>query len=288
MDGILPNAHAVYLNHTSAKIMRHPTEKFHSHGEYELYYLFSGERKMLFENGIEYHLRAGEMMLIPPNLAHSTYDCSEFVDHDRVILNFEKQYIHNIIEQVDNFDVLPLFFPHEHVLRISDKKRETIELLIESLCKEMVLQQCGYELIARNTLNCILMYVMRARDYAETMRVYEKPDLKNHLYRMVEFVFNNYSDELSLKLLARLFYSDVTTVSKEFKAITGLNFIDYLNNRRLEVAKDLLLNSRLPVIQIAMNVGYNSATYFERVFKKKYGVTPKTYRTHQTGHTHLP
>lgn len=278
MEELLPNEHAVYIEKKSIEIARHPSERFHDHAGYELYYLFDGERRMLFENGIEYYLHAGDMMLIPPRIQHSTCSGDSPLVHNRIIFNFDRQYIHSTIEQMGDFEILPLFFPNEHVLTIPERKRLLVENLIGDLCRELTSHQAGYEYFSKNLLCCILILLIRSRDYAKTMRSSGRAAAKEHLYRMVEFVSSNYSEDLSLELLAKLFYSDTTTISKEFKSITGLNFIDYLNQKRIEAARELLTGTRMSVSSIATQVGYNSATYFERVFKKQYGVPPKAYR----------
>ena len=60
---------------------------------------------------------------------------------------------------------------------------------------------------------------------------------------------------------------------------TGLNFTDYVSRVRIEKAKNLLLNPHLRVSEIAYEVGFQSLTHFNRVFKKIIGQSPTNYRT---------
>ena len=66
--------------------------------------------------------------------------------------------------------------------------------------------------------------------------------------------------------------------------MTGLNFTDYLSRVRIEKAKNLLLNPNLRVSEIAFEVGFQSLTHFNRVFKKILGQSPTDYRSQLLAH----
>ena len=66
--------------------------------------------------------------------------------------------------------------------------------------------------------------------------------------------------------------------SKLFKNKTGVNFIDYLTNIRIEKAKTLLADSDKSMKEICVTVGYSDPNYFSRIFKKVTGVTPTEYK----------
>ena len=63
-----------------------------------------------------------------------------------------------------------------------------------------------------------------------------------------------------------------------FKENMGTSFVDYLRDYRLTMAARLLLVSDDTVLSIAEEVGFDNLSYFNRAFKKKYGVTPREYR----------
>ena len=66
--------------------------------------------------------------------------------------------------------------------------------------------------------------------------------------------------------------------AEKFKEQTGDNFINYLTQRRVETAKQLLSDGRLNIKTICNEVGYNDPNYFSRLFKRFEGVTPTEYR----------
>ncbi len=70
-------------------------------------------------------------------------------------------------------------------------------------------------------------------------------------------------------------------MSRKIKALTGENFLSYVNQKRIEHACTLLTTTDLPVLQIANSCGYENDITFRRIFKKYIGVTPGEYRRHQ-------
>ena len=65
---------------------------------------------------------------------------------------------------------------------------------------------------------------------------------------------------------------------KYFKNTMGTSFIDYLNEYRLTMASRLLQSSDSSILAISEEVGYDNLSYFNRTFKKRYGMTPSAYR----------
>ncbi|OIQ58474.1 HTH-type transcriptional regulator YesS [Moorella thermoacetica] len=96
--------------------------------------------------------------------------------------------------------------------------------------------------------------------------------------RASKYIEANFSQDLTLEEVARQVYLSPCYFSKLFKQFKGLNFIDYLTRVRLQAAKELLLNTNLPVAEIAARVGYHDARYFGQVFKKQEGYTPSVFR----------
>lgn len=88
----------------------------------------------------------------------------------------------------------------------------------------------------------------------------------------------HYTHNISLAEFARKYYCTSAYISKIFKKHTGVNFVDYIKNKRVEKAKDLLVSSPFKSEEIAWRVGYSDVKHFRDVFKKKEGMSPKEYR----------
>jgi len=97
--------------------------------------------------------------------------------------------------------------------------------------------------------------------------------------RAKEFIKHNQTEDISLGQVAKAVNTSTFYFCKMFKKVTGINFTDYVSRQRIESAKNLLLNPNLRVSEIAYEVGFQSLTHFNRVFKKIIGQSPTEYRS---------
>jgi AraC-like DNA-binding protein len=95
-----------------------------------------------------------------------------------------------------------------------------------------------------------------------------------------EYIAENRTESLSLTDVARASRASVFHFCKVFKKTTGLRFTDYVARVRLEDAKAELLNPNRRISEIAYNVGFQSLTQFNRVFKRTFGQSPTQFRAH--------
>jgi YesN/AraC family two-component response regulator len=101
--------------------------------------------------------------------------------------------------------------------------------------------------------------------------------------RAKEYIQEHQTESLRLTHVARAVNTSTFYFCKMFKKATGINFTDYLSRVRIEKSKNLLLNPNLRVSEIAYEVGFQSLTHFNRVFKKILGQSPTEYRSQLLG-----
>lgn len=101
--------------------------------------------------------------------------------------------------------------------------------------------------------------------------------------RARKFISEHQAEKLSLSQVAQAVNTSTFYFCKMFKKATGLNFTDYLSRVRVEKAKNLLLNPHSRVSEIAYEVGFQSLTHFNRVFKKVTGQSPTKFRAKLAG-----
>jgi AraC-like DNA-binding protein len=93
-----------------------------------------------------------------------------------------------------------------------------------------------------------------------------------------KFIEEHQTEDISLGEVAKAVNTSSFYFCKMFRKITGINFTDYLARLRIERAKNLLLNPNLRISEIAFEVGFQSLTHFNRVFKRILGQSPTDYR----------
>lgn len=96
--------------------------------------------------------------------------------------------------------------------------------------------------------------------------------------KIVNYINENFSDNLSLEQMANMANLSQFYFSRLFKRLLGVGFNSYLNNKRMEEARNLLERTEWSIDKIARNVGYGNSPYFVRSFKKNYGLSPKVFR----------
>jgi AraC-like DNA-binding protein len=98
------------------------------------------------------------------------------------------------------------------------------------------------------------------------------------------YIHEHQTEELSLGQVAKAVNMSSYYFCKMFKKVCGINFTDYVARVRIEKSKNLLLNPNLRVSEIAFEVGFQSLTHFNRVFKKILGQSPTDYRAQLLAH----
>jgi AraC-like DNA-binding protein len=96
--------------------------------------------------------------------------------------------------------------------------------------------------------------------------------------RAKQYIQEHQTEELSLGQVASAVHTSPFYFCKLFKKVTGFHFTDYVSRTRTERAKNLLLNPNLRISEIAYEVGFQSLTHFNRVFKRILGQSPTEFR----------
>jgi len=106
----------------------------------------------------------------------------------------------------------------------------------------------------------------------------EEKEEDSHIQRAMNYVDQHLNEQLTLKEVAAFVHLNSSYFSVLFKDQTKMTFSEYVTRSRLQKAKNLLIESNLPVSDIAEAVGYNTAKYFIKIFKEYEGQTPSKYR----------
>ena len=95
---------------------------------------------------------------------------------------------------------------------------------------------------------------------------------------MMQYIFEHYKEKITLTDIASAASISKSEALRCFHIALSTTPINYLVDYRLACARELLLTTDDTVTQAALSVGIENISYFVRTFKKKYGVTPKTYQ----------
>ncbi len=95
---------------------------------------------------------------------------------------------------------------------------------------------------------------------------------------VIRYLGENFLEKITIDNLAFLFRTNRSSLCREFKNATGKTIIEYINSKKIELAKEQIANSDKSFTQIAEDLHFESIHYFSRFFTQRTGVTPSEYR----------
>jgi AraC-like DNA-binding protein len=100
----------------------------------------------------------------------------------------------------------------------------------------------------------------------------------NKIQHALDYINSNYTDDITLSETAVQAELRISQFSKLFKHMCGMSFVTYLNYVRVSKAEEMIINTMVPITDIALECGFNSIRNFNRTFKKLKGTTPSDLR----------
>lgn len=152
--------------------------------------------------------------------------------------------------------------------------KDQFDIFFVELIKETLYRKEHFQMISESICSCILALALRVLEGAPIATGTISP----HCIRIKEYIDQNFTSDLNLSQLSSAVYISQTYISHIFKAEMGLSPIQYLINKRIAYAKQLLATTDMPVAQIALECGYDDPVYFSQVFKRLTEYSPKQYR----------
>lgn len=220
-----------------------------------------------------YQVRKGEVLIIPPDMPHSL---SMEEGSSRYLFLFEPDAIMSMrdIKSIAMYFNKPFYLrdgseAHARIRELLLRARDTYEK------REMMWNTVCYSCILR-------IYATLGQQYLSGIRPRTDDGMRNMdsevITAVMTYINNHYREELSLEDVARFAGFSRYYFSRSFKRQTGYSFKDYLCQKRLQVAMDLLIRTNRSMRDVAIESGFGSVATFNRVFREKKGCTPTQYR----------
>lgn len=111
----------------------------------------------------------------------------------------------------------------------------------------------------------------------------EEATLSDPVRQAIQYVEMHIEETISLQEVAGLVHLNGSYFSTLFKEQCQVNFSEYVARRKLQKAKELLLRTNLPIMEIARRTGYQAVKYFNKLFKEYEGMSPGQYRSMRNG-----
>lgn len=269
----------LFLFTYAGRFLDHPVEYVHAHEGIEFLYVHEGMGQLIL-SGRQYRIKPRTLMYYQPYQIHS--------------LNMDVPYTRTLIKVK-----LPLdrrftqLFPAAHEFMSSlvhQQQEEQVFFLNDRQDSELIPQlRMFHETLSLTPPSeqnqHFFAFLPLFLSYLQTRIIPDAPPGQLHQARInphVETVLNwleqHFQEHFQLGKLSAEVHLSPSYISRMFRSCTGHTITEYINKKRLEEARLLLLTTSLTVSQISAEIGYADTAYFCRSFKNKYGATPLHFR----------
>ena len=255
----------------------------HFHDTYELYFLEEGEGYYFIDRET-YLVRAGDVVLIKPNQIHKT-SMERVARHGRLLLQITETPMDAFLRGNGFMTLEELYDKKGRIVSLGERAGAAVKELMIRVGEEIRDRQRGYDLMVRLKLLELLAVLWRCGEDAppeREERVAQSPKYQK-VQEVAEYLQANPGTRESLDQLAGRFYISRSWLSRIFREVTGFSVSEYANMVRVKRAQKLLAHGDYSVTEISELVGFESITYFERIFRRYTDRTPLGYRREKRG-----
>lgn len=251
----------------------------HTHNFVEMVYMCAGETTHIID-GVQVRLKQGELLLLAPKAVQEILPAGEndvavnfiilpaFFDRSLEMLGAEQNRVVDFLVGCLSSDNHAVSFLHFDVADILP-----VQNLLENLIWTLLHDEPNRRRIRENTMGLLMMQLANHMDRL----IGEGSDATRFSAAVLRYVDARYKDG-NLNALAGELHMHFSAVSKRITRCFGCTFKDLLQEKRLQKAATLLCTTTLSVGDIILSVGYENTSYFFRIFREKYGMSPSAYR----------
>ena len=248
----------------------------HHHEFYEIYFFVSGNVSYNIESR-SYRLSPGDVLLINPQELHQPVFSPEKQNYERYVLwlssSFLQQYILPDQDLSQCFDTSQP--THTNLIRPDGVTRELLTYLFQQLIREQDSKEFAAELNCLSLLAQLLVLVNRT-----ALRAGRAPEPRENadsvVYRMLGYINDHYSEDLSLDLLANEFFLSKYHLSREFSRVVGTSVHRYIVQKRLIMARQMMA-AGTSTSEVSQLCGFGDYSNFYRAFTNEYQISPRKY-----------
>ena len=241
----------------------------HHHNTYEIFYIIKGEREYFIEDKF-FSLETGDLVIIPSGLLHRTTG----KEASRFLINFSLSALNRFFteELIESLSISKPF-----VFRAEETKREHLLTLFNTIFAE-------YNKAARDGVSKTsailagylyqILFTISFETNAYTANEYSNGTIGN----IVRYINENFNRIGTIEEIAERFYISKYHLCRLFNKNLGVGLITYLNTIKIREACKMIRDGALSLTDVATGVGFNSSSYFCKVFKAETGVSPSEYK----------
>lgn len=252
--------------------------EFHYHDFNKIIIFLSGDVTYLIE-GKAYNLKPWDILLVNNHDVHKPI-INPAKTYERIIIWADSNFIDN--HSYENCDLLTCFkLANEksfNLIRLETIFQDNIKFIIESLENSFNSNNFGSKLLSNSLFIQLLIYLNRV--HLDNAYINDENSLNLKYDRQIEtilkYINNNLCEDLSIETLSQKFYLSKYYLMHKFKRETGYTVHNYVNQKRLLLAKDLIKSGE-SITKVYTLCGFNDYSSFLRSFKNMFNKSPSTF-----------
>lgn len=248
----------------------------HHHDFYEIYFFLSGNVSYNIESR-SYRLSPGDVLLISPQELHQPVFSPEKQQYERYVLWVSSGLLQQFV--LSGQDLSQCFDTtrpeHTNLVRPDAVTREVLSYLFQQLVREQDSQDFAAEINRLSLLAQLLVLVNRM-----ALRAGRAPEPRENadsvVYRILSYIGEHYSEDLSLDFLANEFFVSKYHLSREFSRVVGTPVHRYIVQKRLIMARQMMA-AGVSTSEVSQLCGFGDYSNFYRAFTGEYQISPRKY-----------
>ena len=243
----------------------------HIHSAIELLYVKEGSYKV-YLNDEPLIIEQGDLVLFCSNTMHHVV-AGDSPENSYYVIKIAPSFFINFSE--NGSDYIMRFAIDKKGKKNLWKNEELIgsdvKRILEQLIEEYELQKYASDVILKLKVTELMVAILRNDPSPPASDTSRSPKI---IYNIINYVQSNYAEDIDEKRLASDHGISYSYFSRTFKAVTGMTFKSFLNRTRINKAEQLLLLKESTISEVASACGYNSISYFIKVYRSVKGVSP--------------
>lgn len=252
----------------------------HWHNEMEIVLVKEGSLEINIDLEI-FQAHEGDIVILKPCTLHGFKQLEKYKATYHTIL-FQMSILNNNISDACAVKYFNPFLENRYaypkVISGNEAGREEIRECLENLIHCYQEKKEFFELDIKSKL-FHLFHLMFTYSFEKNNTVSGvRSDTVYHVKLILDYISEHYAETITIEELAEMLHFSQQYFMRFFKKYTGMTCLDYINDYRLNTAAKLLLETNDSISEIAAEVGLGNVSYFNRLFKRKYEITPREYR----------
>lgn len=252
----------------------------HTHNYIEVIYMCAGSTHHVID-GTDVVLGQGELLFLNQRAVQEIYPAGEddiavnfiilpeFFDYSLKMIGEENNLLRDFVVDSLKGESGSACYMHFKVADVLP-----VQNLLENLIWSIWNRQPNKRSINQATMGLLFLQLM---NHMDRMEMGDAGNQSRLMIAVLDYVEEHYK-EGGLGELSGLLHYDMCWLSREIKKITGKNYTELLQEKRLNQAAYLLEHTSMSVMDIGAAVGYDNISYFHRIFQKRFCMTPRKYR----------